>query len=86
MSVKVFECLFKNLFKLHKGNSRGRHFERVCGCNICDNVDTRKSLLEFVLIFLGTTITWKVNQQSEVELSTTQDKYIFLVEWFKEVI
>lgn len=35
------------------------------------NVDTRKVLLGFVLIFFGMTICWKSNQQSVVALSIT---------------
>jgi len=50
------------------------------------NVDTRKSLSGFVFTLFGTTVTWKANQQSVVELLTTQAEYIALVEGVKEAI
>ena len=50
------------------------------------NVYTRKSLLGFVFTLLGTTVTWKTNQQSVVALSKTQAEYIALVEGVKEAI
>ncbi|MCI49277.1 aspartyl-tRNA synthetase [Trifolium medium] len=50
------------------------------------NIDTRKSLSGFVFTLFGTTVTWKVNQQSVVALSITQAEYIALVEGVKEAI
>ncbi|AES69120.2 Ty1/Copia-like polyprotein/retrotransposon [Medicago truncatula] len=50
------------------------------------NVDTRKSLSGFVFTLYDKAISWKANQQSVVALSTTQAKYIALVEGVKEAI
>ena len=36
------------------------------------NVDTRKSLSDFMFTLYSTTISWKANQQFVVALSTTQ--------------
>lgn len=43
------------------------------------NIDTRKSLLCFVFTLFGTVVTWKTNQQSVIDFSTTQPEYIALV-------
>lgn len=56
------------------------------------NVDTIKSLFSFVFMLFAVTISWKENEQLAIALSTTQVKYITLVEgskgsiWLRDVI
>jgi len=65
------------------------HEEAITGyvdADFAGNVDTRKSLTEYVFTLFGTTINWKENQQSVVAFSTTEAEYMALAEGVKEAI
>jgi hypothetical protein len=86
LGVEVFEWVFEYGLKYSRAAQEKDDLEGYVDAYYAENVDTRKSLSGFVFTLYGTSISWKANQQFVVALSTTQAKYIALVEGVKEAI
>ena len=54
--------------------------------NYVENMDTRKSLFQYVLILFGIATCWKATLQLVVALSTTQAEYITIAKDVMEAI
>lgn len=76
----------KGVLKYTKEAQQKDDFEGFEDGDCVRNVDTIKSLFSFVFTLFAITISWKENEQLTVALSTTQVKYITLVEGSKESI
>ena len=54
--------------------------------NMVGDVDSRKSISEYLMTFLGEVISWQSRLQKYVILSTTEAKYIALTMMDKELL
>ena len=54
--------------------------------NYVGDLDRRKSLITYVFTLGGCVISWKTTLESTVALSTTEAKYITVIEIVKEAI
>jgi len=59
---------------------------RYVDFNYASDLDKRRSLTRYIFIIGGCVVSWKATLQHAIALSTTEAKYLSIVEVNKEVI